>query len=192
MMSSPHLGRAHPNDSPTVASHNPLRAIFPGAPAHLLNALQANTIALNHICEKTTAILSPISASSLATRRTSAVYRVSRSPRRFRGPLDLAKIAPKARRMLSFPRQSQVSLSATVSDTESQPGEQKKKPEEPTSAEHGMRERGEKVRDGLMDMSRWLVQEIGRRTDDWGSGGRANTLVLALGEVVKLGDKSRG
>lgn len=193
MMSSPHLGRAHAKDSPTVASHNPLRAIFPGAPAHLLNALQANTIALNYICETTTAILSPITASSLAkARRTSAVYRVPRSPRRFRGPLDLAGMTPNARRMLGFPRRSQASLSTAVSDTGSQPGEQENEPEKPISAEHGMRERGEKVRAELMDMSRWLVEEIGRRTDHWGSEGRANTLVLALGEAVKLGDKARG
>lgn len=193
MVSFPHLGRAEPNASPTAASSNPLRAIFPGAPAHLLNALQANTIALNHVCEITTSTLSPKLASSLAkARRSSAVYRVSRSPRRFRGPLDLAGIAPKARRMLGFPRRSQGSLSATDPDTVSQPGEHENEAVEPPSAEHGMRERCEEVRAELMDMSRWLVDEIGRRKKEWRSEGRASTLILALGEVVRLGDKARG
>ena len=192
-ISSQHQGSAQTNESPTFPSQNPLRAVFPGAPAHLLDALHATTIALNHVCEIMASIPSPNCTSTLTkTRRSSAVYHVSRSPRRFRGPLDLTGIAPKARRMLGIPRQSLVSFSAAPPSSESPPWEHENKPEGSKPSEHGLKERGEKVRGELGDMSRWLVEEIGKRTNNGGSERRDGTLLTALGEIVRLGDKPCG
>lgn len=190
VMSSQHRGRAQINDSPTSLSQHSLRAVFPGAPAHLLSALHATTIVLNHVCEIMTSILLPISTSSLVkTRRCSAVDRVSRSPRSLRRPLDLAGIAPKARRMLGIPRRSRVSLSAAPRSSNSQSGEHENEPEESTLAEHDWKERGERVRGELRNMSRWLVEEIGKETNNGGSEGQAGALISALGAIVRLGDK---
>lgn len=192
-MSSPHYSLAQANDSLTSPSQNPLRAVFPGAPAHLLNALHATTLALNHVCEFMTSFSTPTSTSGLTEiRRSSDVYHISRSPRRCRGPLDLTGIAPKARRMLGIDLRSRASLSATHLSSGSQAREHGNEPGESTPAEHGLKERGEKVRAGLRDMSRWLMEEIEKRTNSEGVEGRADALIMALGEVVRLGDKSRG
>ena len=195
--SQPHMmppnnhSRTQINDSPSFRNQNPLRAVFPGAPAHLLNALHATTIALNHVCEITTSISSPSSTSTLTkTCRSSAVFPVSRSPRRLRGPLDLAEIAPKARRMLGITHRSRTSPRAAHLSSESRSWEFGKDSES-IPVENGLKERVEKVREGLREMSQWLMEEIWQSTDSGGPDGRADTIVMALGEVVRLGHKSR-
>lgn len=186
-----HHSRTQTNDSPSFRNQNPLRAVFPGAPAHLLNALHATTIALNHVCEIITSISSSSSTSTLTkTCRSSAVCRVSRSPRRLRGPLELDEIAPKARRVLGITRRSRTSLRPARPSSESQSGELGKESKS-IPVENGLKERGEKVREELREMSRWLMDEIGQSTDSGGPDGRADTLVLALGEVVRLGHTRR-
>ena len=193
LMSSEHHGRRQTKDWPTSPTQNPLHAIFPGAPGPLVGALHATIIALNHISEITTSFPSAPPTSRLTKiRRSPAVYHVSRSPRRFRGPLDLSSIAPKARRMLGIARLSRNPLSITHRSSQVQICESGNEPEQLRPTKQGLGERVERVRAGLTDMVGRLVEDIGKRMREDSSDGRAGTLVMALGEVVRLGDKLAG